>query len=168
MASLDTSVPLTVMIVDDNHHMISLIKELLKSVGIHDIKEASDPIDAFEMLRTTAIDILIVDLSMPMIDGVEFVQMIRTGADSPNPFLPVIMVTGHSEKSKVMAARDAGVNEFLVKPINAKSLLMRLQSIIDNPRPFIRSGGYFGPDRRRMAKKNYEGPWRRKDDKNSL
>lgn len=158
--------PITVMVVDDNSHMRSLLKELLKSIGVNEIREAADPGDAFEMMRTSPIDVLLVDLSMPMIDGVEFVQMIRTSDDSPNKFLPIIMVTGHSERSKVEAARDAGVNEFLVKPINAKSLLMRFQSVINTPRPFIKSSEYFGPDRRRGQVDNYDGPWRRKEDSN--
>jgi len=146
--------------------MRSLIKELLKSIGVNQIHESADPVEAFEFMRTNTVDILLADLSMPMIDGIEFVRMIRTGDDSPNQFLPVIMVTGHSERSKIEAARDAGVNEFLVKPINAKSLLLRLQSVINSPRQFVKSGSYFGPDRRRGQADNYDGPWRRKDDNN--
>ncbi len=164
MVDLSRSLPISVMIVDDNHHMRSLIKELLKAIGISSVMEASDPTEAFEVLRTNPIDLLLVDFSMPMIDGVEFVQMLRNSADSPNPFIPIIMVTGHSERSKVMAARDAGVNEFLVKPINAKSLLSRLQSVVENPRPFIKVANYFGPDRRRGTNSKHEGPWRRRDD----
>ena len=102
------SIPISVLVIDDNHHMRSLIKELLKAIGITDVREASEPIEALELMKTVPIDILLVDFSMPMIDGVEFVHMIRTGDDSPNPFIPIIMVTGHSEKSKVIAARDAG------------------------------------------------------------
>lgn len=161
-----THLPITVLVVDDNSHMRSLLKELLKSIGVNEIREAADPVDAFELMRTNVIDILLVDLSMPMIDGVEFVKMIRTGEDSPNKFLPIIMVTGHSERSKIEAARDAGINEFLVKPINAKSLMMRLQAVINTPRQFIKSTSYFGPDRRRGQADNYDGPWRRKDDNN--
>ncbi len=159
-----SSIPISVLVIDDNHHMRSLIKELLKAIGITDVREASEPIEALELMKTVPIDILLVDFSMPMIDGVEFVHMIRTGDDSPNPFIPIIMITGHSEKSKVLSARDAGVNEFLVKPINAKSLMMRLQNVIERPRPFIRISSYFGPDRRRGDNPKFEGPWRRKDD----
>jgi two-component system, chemotaxis family, chemotaxis protein CheY len=156
--------PICVLVVDDNQHMRSILKELLKSANVQDIKEASDPVDAFEILKTVPVDILIADLSMPMIDGVEFTKMVRTGADSPNPFLPIIMVTGHSERSKVMAARDAGVNEFLVKPVTAKSLMDRLALVVNAPRPFVKAAGYFGPDRRRRQNPNFEGPWRRKSD----
>lgn len=164
MARGDTSLPITVMIVDDNQHMRSILKELLRAAGVADIREAVDPVEAFEIMRNTPVDILLADLSMPMIDGVEFVRMIRTGGDSPNPYLPVIMVTGHSERSKVAAARDAGVHEFLVKPVTAKALFDRVTQIVNAPRPFVKSPTYFGPDRRRRATPGYEGPWRRKAD----
>jgi two-component system, chemotaxis family, chemotaxis protein CheY len=156
--------PITVLIVDDNAHMRVIIKELLRAAGVQEIKEASDPIEAFEFLKTVPVDLLLADLSMPIIDGVEFTQMIRTSSDSPNPFLPIIMVTGHSERSRVNAARDAGVNEFLVKPVTAKSLMDRITAVVNHPRSFVRSPTYFGPDRRRRSDPAYSGPRRRKDD----
>ena len=59
------------------------------------------------------------------------------------------MLTGHSEKKRVTAARDAGVTEFLAKPISAKALYQRIVNVVANPRPFIKTKTYFGPDRRR-------------------
>lgn len=159
-----STLPISVLVVDDNHHMRSILKELLKSAGVTEIKEAADPVDAFEVLKSVPIDLLLADLSMPIIDGVEFVRMVRGSADSPNQFLPIIMVTGHSERSKVMAARDAGVNEFLVKPVTAKNLMDRLALIVNAPRPFVKSPTYFGPDRRRRTIPDYAGPFRRKND----
>jgi two-component system, chemotaxis family, chemotaxis protein CheY len=158
------SLPITVLIVDDNTHMRSIIKELLRAVGIQDIKEAADPVDAFELIKTIPIDLVLVDFSMPIIDGVEFTQMVRTSSDSPNPYLPIVMITGHSERSRVSSARDAGVNEFLVKPVTAKSLMERISSVVNHPRSFIKGGNYFGPDRRRRKDSNFSGPWRRKGD----
>jgi DNA-binding response OmpR family regulator len=73
------------------------------------------------------------------------------------------MITGHSERSRVSAARDAGVNEFLVKPVTAKSLMERLTLIVNKPRNFVKSKNYFGPDRRRRPDPNYGGSERRKD-----
>ena len=75
--------------------------------------------------------------------------MVRSGEDSPNPYVPIIMLTGHTELHRVCEARDAGVNEFLAKPISAKALYSRVASIIEFPRPFIRTKSYFGPCRRR-------------------
>ncbi|MEY3235033.1 response regulator [Aquidulcibacter sp.] len=151
------------MIVDDNQHMRGILKELLRAAGVSEIKEASDPVEAFEYMKASAVDLLLVDLAMPLIDGVEFTKMIRTSEDSPNPFLPIIMITGHSERSRVNAARDAGVNEFLVKPVTAKSLMERLTLIVNKPRNFVKSKLYFGPDRRRRRDPNYGGSERRKD-----
>jgi DNA-binding response OmpR family regulator len=74
------------------------------------------------------------------------------------------MMTGHSEKSRVYEARDAGVTEFLVKPITAKAVLDRIQAVIFHPRPFVKTDGYFGPDRRRTQSGSYNGPMRRVSD----
>jgi DNA-binding response OmpR family regulator len=90
--------------------------------------------------------------------------MIRQPGANANPYVPIIMLTGHSEKKRVIAARDAGVTEFLAKPISAKALYQRILNIVVNPRPFIKSKSYFGPDRRRTVAVNYTGPERRKGD----
>ena len=158
-----TSIPITILIVDDNQHMRGILKELLRAAGVSDIKEASDPLEAFEYMKSSLIDLLLVDLSMPLMDGVEFTRMVRTNENSPNHFLPIIMITGHSERSRVNAARDAGVNEFLVKPVTAKGLMERLSLIVNRPRNFVKSKQYFGPDRRRRADPNFSGEERRKD-----
>ena len=104
-----------------------------------------------------------VPLVIDTINCVEFTRMVRTNEDSPNHFLPIIMITGHSERSRVNAARDAGVNEFLVKPVTAKGLMERLSLIVNRPRNFVKSKQYFGPDRRRRADPNFSGEERRKD-----
>jgi len=158
-----TSIPITILIVDDNQHMRGILKELLRAAGVSDIKEASDPLEAFEYMKSSLIDLLLVDLSMPLMDGVEFTRMVRTNENSPNHFLPIIMITGHSERSRVNAARDAGVNEFLVKPVTAKGLMERLSLIVNRPRNFVKSKQFFGPDRRRRADPNFSGEERRKD-----
>ncbi|MBP8072129.1 MAG: response regulator, partial [Brevundimonas sp.] len=111
-----------------------------------------------------AIDLAIVDFNMFPLDGVEFTRLVRNSPDTANPYLPIIMMTGHSEKSRVYEARDAGVTEFVVKPITAKAILDRIQAVIFRPRPFVKTEGYFGPDRRRSNTSNYKGPMRRAAD----
>ena len=101
---------LHVLVVDDNPHMRSIVVAILRGVGIGIVKEASDGADAMEVMRAGVPDIVIVDLNMFPIDGLEFTQMIRTAVDSPFPFVPIIMMTGHTERTKVTAARDSGVN----------------------------------------------------------
>jgi DNA-binding response OmpR family regulator len=91
--------------------------------------------------------------------------MIRQPGANANPYVPIIMMTGHSEKKRVTAARDAGVTEFLAKPISAKALHQRILNIVANPRPFIKTKTYFGPDRRRSVSSSYSGPERRKGGK---
>src|SRR3984893_11787927 len=102
---------------------------------------------------------------MPIFDGLELTQMIRQPGANANPYVPIIMLTGHSEKKRVIASRDAGVTEFLAKPISAKSLYQRVFNVVVNPRPFIKTKTYFGPCRRRNTGPNYAGPERRKGGK---
>jgi two-component system chemotaxis response regulator CheY len=155
---------LQVLLVDDNPHMRTIASAVLKSAGIRKVIEAADGSAALEMLRHHAVDLALVDYKMFPLDGVEFTRLVRNSPDSVNPFLPIIMMTGHSGKERVYAARDAGVTEFLVKPITAKAVLDRIQSVIFKPRPFVKTEGYFGPDRRRVTPPNYRGPYRRATD----
>ena len=112
----------------------------------------------FVELREQKPDFVLTDLSMKPVDGIEFTRKVRLGRDSPNPYLPIIMVTGHTERARVEAARDAGVTEFLAKPITTQSLLTRLIEVVERPRPFIRCESYFGPDRRRHKMEGICGP----------
>jgi two-component system chemotaxis response regulator CheY len=155
---------LQILLVDDNAHMRTIATAVLKSAGIRKVIEASDGGAGLQMLRDHAIDLAIVDYNMFPLDGVEFTRLVRNSPDSPNPYLPIIMMTGHSEKRRVTEARDAGVTEFVTKPVNAPALLARIESVIMRPRAFIRSDDYFGPDRRRTQPDNYAGPFRRSDD----
>lgn len=154
---------LNFLIVDDNKHMRALLKSILHALGVKNCLEATDGADAFKELRHYPADIIICDWNMSPLDGMDFVRLVRTGKDSPNPFVPIIMLTGHTEMNRVMEARDAGVHEFLAKPISAQSIYARIRAIIERPRPFIRTGMYFGPDRRRRQNPNYKGRERRKD-----
>lgn len=155
---------LNFLIVDDNKHMRALVKSILHALGSKNTTEASDGADAFKELRHYPADIIICDWNMSPLDGLDFVRLVRTGKDSPNPFVPIIMLTGHTEMNRVLEARDAGVHEFLAKPISAKKLYSRIKAIIGRPREFVRAGLYFGPDRRRMNSTSYKGAERRKDD----
>ncbi|MBI2261073.1 MAG: response regulator [Caulobacterales bacterium] len=153
-----------VLLVDDNPHMRAIASAVLKSAGIRKVIEAADGGAALEMLRHNAVDLALVDYKMFPLDGVEFTRLVRNSPDSVNPYLPIIMMTGHSGKERVYAARDAGVTEFLAKPITAKAVLDRIHSVIWKPRPFVKTAGYFGPDRRRVSPPGYRGPFRRATD----
>lgn len=156
---------LRVLLVDDNHHMRVLLAEILRAIGVKQILEANDGAEGLQMMRTHAVDIVMTDLSMQPLDGIDFVRLLRNSPDSPNQMAPVIMITGHSTQRRVNEARDAGVNEFLAKPLTARGVIERISQVVDHPRPYVRTQDYFGPDRRRRAAPGYNGPWRRSTDK---
>lgn len=155
---------LRVLVVEDNQHMRSLLRSLLNSIGIREIHEAANGTAALDILREKPCDLVLSDLAMMPMDGIDFTRDVRQSPRSVNPFVPVIMVTGHTERHKVEAARDAGVTEFIAKPVTAQSLFARIAEILERPRAFVRCETYFGPDRRRKALENYAGPWRRHGD----
>ncbi len=150
------------LVVDDNQHVRRIIRTLLHGFGVREVYEAADGAAGLDAVQNFLPDFIITDWVMPLFDGLEFVQMIRQ-PDSPlNPYVPIIMLSAHSERHRVMQARDAGVNDFLCKPISAKSLHQRISSILIDPKPFIRANSYFGPDRRRPnSTSTYRGPERR-------
>ena len=160
MADLDLS-DLRILIVDDYPPMRTILRIMLRALGIRDIGEASDGLSAIDEMKGFPADIVIADYRMLPMDGVKLTHRIRRGEGGIDPFTPVIMVSGYSEKSRIFQARDAGVTEFLGKPISATLLYYRLRAVIENPRPFIRSPDFFGPDRRRRSMP-FEGPERRK------
>lgn len=153
---------LKVLIVDDNAHMRSMLLQVVKSTGIGQVHLAGDSAQALQTIRDQDIDILITDMAMEPFDGIDLVRMIRRSPDSAKPMLPVLMITGHMTLSRIQEARDAGVNEFVAKPISVKAVLERLEAIIERPRDFIQAPDYFGPDRRRRRDPNYTGPKRRR------
>jgi two-component system chemotaxis response regulator CheY len=153
------------LLVDDNHHMRVIVSTILKSVGVKHIREAIDGAQGLHILREWQTDIAIVDFKMSPLDGVQFTQLVRKSPDSVDQFLPIIMLTGFAERHRVFEARDAGVTEVVVKPVTARSLLDRINTVIYHPRPFIRSPDYFGPSRRRRNDPNYTGPFRRSGEK---
>ena len=155
---------LKILLVDDNHHMRVLLTEILRAIGVRQVFEAADGAEGLQLMRTHQIDIIMTDLAMQPLDGIDFVRLLRNSADSPNPMAPVIMITGHSTHKRVNEARDVGVTEFLSKPVTARGVLERIGRVVDNPRPFVRTNTYFGPDRRRKADPLYTGPMRRSTD----
>jgi len=145
---------LKILLVDDNPHMRVLLTQILRAIDVRHIHEASDGAEALQIMRGTNIDIVISDLTMQPLDGIDFVRLLRNSPDSPNQMAPVIMVTGHSTLRRINECRDAGVNE----------VLSRIAEVIENPRPFVRTPDYFGPCRRRRAEPGYGGPYRRSND----
>ena len=152
------------LVVDDNEQMRLLLRCLIRAGGILKVTEAKTGQEAFDVMRARPVDLIIVDWKMAPIDGLAFTKMIRRNHDSPNPFIPILMLTAHTEASRVASARDAGVNGFIKKPISARLLFDRIANVLTDPRMFVRTSGFVGPDRRHGQTEGYAGPFRRGTD----
>ncbi len=152
---------LKVLICDDNLQIRALIKQCLMAFGVRTIVDAMDAKTGFQELMDSDPDLVITDWNMPAGDGIDFVQRIRQSPDSPNPYVPIIMLTGYTELERVETARDKGVSSFLAKPMSANSLYKRLVSLVEDQRLFVRNDSFFGPDRRFKVNEIMEGPDRR-------
>ncbi|NQW01969.1 MAG: response regulator [Rhodospirillales bacterium] len=139
----------SVLIVDDQDFIRLVLRQVLNALGCKNIKDAVNGSDAWNVAVAMNPDIIITDWEMKPTNGLELTHRLRTDPHSANPFVPIIMVTGHGEVERVMEARDKGVNEYVIKPLSAKSLFSRIHTVIEHPRDFVRIRSYFGPDRRR-------------------
>ena len=141
---------LSVLVVDDNQYMRKMVRNLLVNCGIKEIYEAADGIAALDSIRTMAPDVVILDWEMPLLSGAELVRIVRSPGVFPMPDIPIIMLTGHCERWRVVEAVRLGVNEYLTKPVSAKAIYDRLVSIMAQPRPVVQLGDYYGPEPRKL------------------
>ena len=139
---------ISVLIVEKHPPMRTMLRQILHEFGIGNVYDASTPELGFEEFNESEPDLVLVDWA-PDFDGLSLVRDIRTHEDSIFPQAPVIMVTAYNESNHIYEALDAGMTEYLSKPVSAKLLYLRIASVIDNKRRFIRANGFIGPDRRR-------------------
>ena len=156
-----------VLIVEDNPHMRNLMTQMIRGMRVADVRTAEDGAAALREMKTFSPDLVFCDWEMSPIDGLEFTRMVRTAEDSSNPFVPIVLVTGHTEAQRVAEARDAGITEFLAKPVSIKLLYERICWVIDHPRQFVQTGDFKGPDRRRVKDKVKSQLGRRAKDANN-
>lgn len=142
---------LKVLIVDDEHYTRKVIRALLMSIGIKQIYESADGASGLETVRTIAPDIVLLDWDMPGVNGPTFVQTVRAPETFPYPNVPIIMLTAHGERSRVVEAVRLGVHEYLLKPVSGQALLTRIVAVLAKPRPFVRIGNYYGPEPRKLS-----------------
>jgi len=144
-------VALKVLVVDDEHTMRKVTRSLLQAIGVRQIFEAHDGQSGLDAICTLTPDIVILDWEMPSPNGPEFMRRVRSPNRFPHPDVPIIMLTCHGERSRVIEAVKLGVNEFLLKPVSTQALLARIVSIVSKPRRMVQKGDYYGPEPRRMA-----------------
>lgn len=154
-----------ILVVDDMKPMLTLAQSVLKTFGFEHVYIAQNGEEGFEKVCKHDPDLIITDWMMEPMDGLEFTKKVRRDPLAPNPYVPILMMTGFSSRLRVENARDYGITEFLVKPFTARDLYTRVEQIIEKPRQFVDAGEFFGPDRRRKRLKDYRGPRRREADK---
>ena len=148
---------LNVLIIEDERHMRTLIRNVVMALGVHDAAEASDGKTAIEEMKAFIPDLMLVDLRMEPMGGIEFVRQLRADANNPHRFVPVIMITAHADLEAVATARDVGITEFMAKPISALTLEKRIQRVLNDTRKFVEAPEFAGPDRRRGKKVAFGG-----------
>jgi DNA-binding response OmpR family regulator len=155
-ATSDYLKPISFLVCDDRAYMRRVIKGILETLGCKRIDEAHHGGEALSIMRSWPPDIVLTEALLAPMSGVELLKAVR--ADKGTPIItPIIMITSETRRERVIAARNAGVTEYVAKPFNAKSLILRIREVIERPRPFVDVGGYFGPDRRRRSEVMAEG-----------
>ncbi len=137
-----------VLVVEKQAPMRTLLRQVLREFGIKKVEDAMTPEDGFERFLEITPDLVLIDWA-PDFDGLGLVKRIRNDEQSVFPQVPVIMVTAFNETNYIFEALDAGMTEYMTKPISAKLLYLRIVSVIENKRSFIRAEEFIGPDRRR-------------------
>ena len=158
-----TPASLKILVVDDNPHICTIVSALLQQTGFGQVRTATSGPEALDILKVWDADAAVIDCLMEPMDGLELTRRLRKPT-SPNPTLPIVMMTSYTERARILEARDAGVSELVAKPIVPARLLARLNAAVFQPRPFVKSTGYTGPSRRR-ATPGAGGPRRRLSDK---
>lgn len=140
---------LRVVVAEDNPHMRRIIEAILGGFGCRYIYSVGDGAAALQCVLDQDPDLLIANINMPSMDGLALTRMIRNPDLCNDPFQPIILLTAHSDPKHLLAARDAGADEFLHKPVQPAALYRAIRKVLEKERKFVRTKTYFGPDRRR-------------------
>ena len=164
---------LTVLVADDDEFSRSTLASVLRGLKVGKLilaRDGGEAINHLKMAGFTAtkpgeigIDIIMCDWLMTPVSGAMLVRWLRRSDESPDRFIPVLAVSGAVDIQNVQEARNLGVHDFLTKPYSSKTVVAKINSLIDQPRPFIYNGDYFGPDRRRQEMP-FKGEDRRRAD----
>lgn len=153
-----------ILIVDPNAYMRGVVADSLRRLMVTNINAAASAMEAFTVGRTFKPDIIFVDWDAGRMSGLEFTREIRRNTTGMSRETPIILLAGIIDHDQLMGARQAGINEFLLKPVSAQGVLSRVEEVVLRPRKFIDSRNYVGPCRRRKEDPSYAGPWRRLTD----
>jgi len=156
---------LVILIADPSSYLSMLIHSMLRGFGSNKVLQVRNSMGVFHALTAQRIDLLICDALLPVHGGLQLTQAIRSKKGNEHRTIPILMMISDSRASTVKQARDAGANMVIAKPLSAASLYDRLTLIAFNPRKFVDTATYFGPDRRFKIEGYAGGVGRRKGDK---
>jgi len=143
---------LRLLIVDDEPATLRMLRAILAKIGLSQVTEATSVDQAVPLIHSESPDLVLTDWTMPGSSGLELVNQLRRDPDSPDPLLPIMLVTASADLEQVKAARDAGANGYLVKPFAPRRIAERILELVNSPRSFVVAPGYVGPDRRRVQR----------------
>lgn len=141
-----------VLVVEDEYFSRKVIRTLLLALGVTDVHDAVDGLRGLEAIAAVRPDVVLLDWEMPGMNGADFVRRVRSPETFNQPDVPIIMLTAHAERSRVIEAIRLGVHEYLAKPVSSQALRSRLASVLLSPRPMVRVGDYYGPEPRKMVR----------------
>ena len=144
-----------VLCLDPEREWLNILSVELKAVGLRQIMTTTDPKKALEFLQLGNIDLVLIN------HNPKFVRLLRRSKSSPNPRIPVIVLTHQISWVDIFTIRDAGANEIVIKPCSVKQIISRIKTVAAHPREFVTADQFIGPDRRR-SDILLSGPNRRK------
>lgn len=139
---------LNTLVIVDNLPMLGIFRSVLSDFGIQNVRHGRNTREVVSLLMSESIDLVVIDDRAPL-DGVKFLRTLRRGSGGLPNAVPVIFITAIAERERIVAARDAGANEILIKPFTSIQLKTRLGNSLFKPREFVEASAYVGPDRRR-------------------
>ncbi len=155
---------LSALVIDENAYSRAISIDQLRGMGFRGALGAPDPRTAWDILLQSAPNVILIEWFDAGTASLDFVRRVRTSEESPDRAVPILVLTARSAQASVEAAREAGVNGFMRKPISALALGKYVGNAVARPGPFVATAAYVGPCRRRRGVSEYAGPWRRLDD----
>ncbi len=140
-----------VLIVDDDHYMRKVVRAMLMAIGVKYIHEANDGAAGLQAIKDISPDIVFVDWEMPIVDGLQFIKTVRSPATFPIPDVPIILLTGHGDRWRVIEAARLGVHEYLLKPVSTKALMDHIVAVLVRPRKMVQLDDTYGLTSRKLV-----------------
>jgi CheY-like chemotaxis protein len=134
-----------VLVVDDSASARKIVTEMLHEIGIGTVKGAADGAEAIEILRVFPADIMLCDLHMTPLDGIELTRLLRNSKDSPNPYIPIVMLSGDATQTQLKNAVNAGAQAFMTKPVKMNALHRKLFAIFSRPLVYVKENRTLRP-----------------------